>query len=136
MTINVPAGDPGSPVSNTNPGIHNPQHARSITQGFDDHGLPNGTVVMDIYTGTCVFDLTSDGSRDGLARDHLISLVPLGPAGTNVFIQSYPGKVTAIISASMTSFGDEPTGAAVDGATVKLKTITFPPPATFQVVPQ
>jgi hypothetical protein len=31
----------------------------------------------------------------------------------------------------MTSFGDEPTGAAVDGATVKLKTITFAPPANF-----
>jgi hypothetical protein len=87
---------------------------------------------MDIYTGTCVFDY----QRDDLSRDKLISLVPLGPHGTgpNVDIQSYPivpnfpvaQAVTAIISASMTSFGDEPTGAAVDGALVQLETHSFP----------
>jgi hypothetical protein len=89
---------------------------------------------MDIYTGTCVFDFPSGD----LYRDKLISLVSLGPHGTgpDVDIQSYPGATTAIISASMTSFGDEPTGAAVDGALMKMETHSFPgfPPANVLVI--
>jgi hypothetical protein len=128
--INLPVGDNFDITTNTGSGIHDPQHARTFTQG-----IVLGTsqpVVMDIYTGTCVFDF----KKGDLERDKLISLVPLGLHGTgpNVDIQSYPinpqfpvaQAVTAIISASMTSFGEEPTGAAVDGALVQLETHSFP----------
>lgn len=131
--INLPVGDNFDTTTNTGSGIHDPQHARSFTQG-----VVNGVqqaVVMDIYTGTCMFDFPSD---DDIIRDKLISLVPLGPHGTgpNIDIQSYPGDATAIISASMTSFGDEPTGAGVDGALVRLESHNFPgfPPAKVLVI--
>jgi hypothetical protein len=121
--INIPVGEPDlfqEPVQ----GIHDPQHLRLFTQGeFNSVAQP---VVMDIYTGTCAFDFSS-GSFDGPLRDNLVSLGPLGTlTGSDVDLQNYPGPVEAIISASMTSFGDEPTGAAVDGATVKLESHTFP----------
>ena len=128
--INLSIGEPSTTSSGF--GIHEPQHVRSLTQGVVSGVFQ--PVVMDIYTGTCVFDFQSGD----LERAKLISLVPLGPhgSGPNVDVQSYPGATTAIISASMTSFGDEPTGAAVDGALVKLETHSFPgfPPANVLVI--
>jgi len=132
--INLPVGDNFDLTTNTGSGIHDPQHCRSLTTG-----IVNGVfqpVVMDIYTGTCVFDFPS-GSGD-IRRDKLVSLVPLGLHGTgpDVEIQGYPGQATAIISASMTSIGEDPTGAAVDGAFVQLQSQNFPgfPPAKVLVI--
>jgi hypothetical protein len=135
MTVNMRVGEPPDPFSNPEiSGIHNPQHLRSLTQGVVLGVFQ--PVVMDIYTGCCVFEYGGD-------RDPLISLVPLGlhGQGPDVDIQSYPGvpgsgTVEAIISASMTSFGDDPDGAAVDGAVMKLETHSFPgfPPANVLVI--
>jgi hypothetical protein len=124
MPVNMRVGEPDIFTDPQVPGLHDPQHLRLFPEGeFNSVTQP---VVMDIYTGTCAFDFSS-GAFDGPLRDTLVSLVPLGThTGQDVDLQNYPGPVEAIISASMTSFGDEPTGAAVDGATVKLETHTFP----------
>jgi hypothetical protein len=129
--INMRVGEPPDPFSDPEiSGIHEPQHLRSLTQGVVSGVFQ--PAVMDIYTGCCVFEFSGDH------RDPLISLVPLGlhGAGPDVDIQSYPGAVEAIISASMTSFGDGPDGAAVDGAVMKLETHSFPgfPPANVLVI--
>jgi len=126
--INLPVGDFG-----VDPGMHNPQHARVTGTGSMLAPTPlvgdvNGAaanVVMDIYTGTCVFTL----DNEDLTSDVLTSLVPMGPKGGpdgKVDIQGYPSDVTAIISASMTNFGSNADAAFVDGASVKLEQHSFP----------
>jgi hypothetical protein len=135
--FNLPVGDFG-----TDQGIHNPQHARLTGTGSTNTptllvGEVNGTaqnVVMDIYTGTCVFTL----DNEDLTSDVLTSLVPMGPPDGlgKIHIQGYPANVTAIISASMTNFGSNADAAWVDGASVKLVQHSFPgvPPRNVLVI--
>ncbi len=65
---------------------------------------------------------------DELAREEVISFVPLD----NGEIQRFElgnqdlGNVTAVVTASLSSFADEPNTAAVDNATVRLEPRTFP----------
>jgi hypothetical protein len=124
MTINLPVGD----FNEAQGGIHNPQHARVTGAGSSPlQGEINnapGSVVMDIYTGTCMFNFTA---TDDQPSEDIKSLVPLGPqADGKVDIQGYPGNVQAIISASLTNFGRSPEAAYVDGAVVKLEQHEFP----------
>jgi hypothetical protein len=123
MTTLISVGDLST--TTTGSGIHRPKHIRSLTQGLVPPSTSFQTVVMDIYTGTCVFDFKSGDLQVG----DLVSLVPLGlhnGTGPNVDIQGYPGDATAVISASMTSFDEDPTGAGVDGAFVRLEQQSFP----------
>jgi hypothetical protein len=107
--------------------VAKPQHVRSYTRGdvkMSDGTTFRGGVVMDIYTGT----LTLDFYSSDLGRTTVRSFVPLGPPGPNGWeIQDYiSGNVTAIVSASLSGFGGDPDLAAVDAASVRLVTTTFP----------
>jgi hypothetical protein len=77
---------------------------------------------MDVYTGWLMFTYEA-----GLPHEHVISFVPLGTGvGTNLDLQGYVGGIqSAVVSASVSSFADDPDLAAVDMATVKLVNHNF-----------
>jgi hypothetical protein len=93
-----------------------------------------GDLVMDVYTGWLVFTY----ERDDPGIIQVLSFVPLGTgSGANLDLQGYPGGASAaIVSASMSSFADDPELAAVDTAKVKLATANFQglPPAQVLVL--
>jgi hypothetical protein len=72
---------------------------------------------MDVYTGWLTFTYEA-----GLPHEHVVSFVPLGTGtGSNLDLQGYVGGIqSAIVSASVSSFADDPDLAAVDLASVKL----------------
>ncbi len=118
-------------------GVVGAQHLRCIVR--KPVKSPNGSTaladtVMDVYTGWLTFDL-SDGD---LVRDHVRALVPLGTGSAGMLdIQEYAGGISSVVvTASLSSFAGDPDVAAVDSATVKLKTHNFPgvPPADVLVL--
>jgi hypothetical protein len=101
------------------------QHLRCVVSSGkpDSKGSPTLDLVMDVYTGWLTF---THASND-FAQANVVSFVPLGTGtGTNVDIQNYVGGASAIVSASISSFADDPDLAAVDRARVKLTTHNFP----------
>lgn len=125
MAINIPVRD-----------VAGAQHLRCVVRG--EIGDPRigrttiGDLAMDVYTGWLVFQY----ERDDPGNTKVISFVPLGTKfGTNLDIQTYSAGVTsAIVSASVSSFADDPDLAAVDRASVKLLTHNFPGLAPVQVL--
>jgi hypothetical protein len=113
MAINIPLRD-----------VAGAQHLRCLVRGPVKPDNPTNIVdlVMDVYTGWLTFTY----EQDDPANDHVFSFVPLGTGtSTNLDIQSYVGGASAIVSASISSFADDPDLAAVDRATVKLVTKNF-----------
>jgi hypothetical protein len=126
MAINIPLSD-----------VVHPQVFRTVV-GIGSGTKPDGSdainsMVMDIYTGWIVFNFNE--SNDNLIHDHVFSFIPLGAGtGGNVTLQDYTGGAGAIVSASISSFGDRPAVAAVDFATVKVVTHSFPGHVPAQVL--
>jgi hypothetical protein len=112
------------------------QHQRCLVRGeINNPSGPNtiGDLVMDVYTGWIMFEY----EQDDPGHDHVMSFVPLGTgSGTKLDIVNYVGGVSAIVSASVSSFADAPDLAAVDKAKVLLKTHEFKgvPPARVLVL--
>jgi hypothetical protein len=112
MAINIPVRD-----------VAGAQHLRCLVRGpvKPDDSTNIVDLVMDVYTGWLTFTYQA-----GLPHENVISFVPLGTGtGTSQNIQGYVGGASAIVSASISSFADDPDLAAVDRATVKLVTKDF-----------
>jgi hypothetical protein len=76
--------------------------------------------MMDIYTGWIL--LGYDNTSSVLVRDSFDSFVPLGPEkGGKIPVQQYPLGATAIVSASISSYGRGPDTVAVDSGRVGVK---------------
>jgi hypothetical protein len=118
-----------------------PQHLRCLVRGpLESNTNVIGDSVLDVYTGTLVFDY--EHTAQTLAFDEVRSFVPLGPRGpgsTMWDVQGYPRGASAVVSASVSSFGavDNHVVAAVDSAQVQLENFNIipnKPPADLFVI--
>jgi hypothetical protein len=102
--------------------VHDPQHLRSLVTNVGGET----PLVLDVYTGWLVFDF--DEPSDNIRRDQVISWVPLGTkTSSGAFeVQTYPEGADAVVTASLSSFGDGASVAAVDGALIEIKKQPLP----------
>lgn len=105
--------------------VTRPQSLAALTTRRD--GDPNAFAdqrLLVTYTGWVG---ATHGAGDDLTRNTAISFVPLGGRDIQTFLPGNQdlGQVEAIVTASLSSFGDSPAVAAVDRASVELKPQTF-----------
>lgn len=115
MTLNVELKD-----------ISNPQRLRTLTTR--PGGTPGTFADQRLLIVYCGWIGATHGAGSDLTRNTAISFVPNEDGGVQTFKAGNQdlGDVEAIVTAGLSSFGDDPDVAAVDRVTVALETRTFP----------